>query len=93
MVLSLGMEFPVYACHKDYSVFYQIISKHHFIEKKRLGAAKFPLAETYMVNEIRAEDYSTALYILDLLHSIEKGELISCTASEFLARGNPHIKN
>ena len=70
------MEFPIYAQHPDGSVWYKILSPKHFLEWKRLGASKHPQADTYIKSEVVAEDYSTALYVQDLLNSIEEGQLL-----------------
>ena len=86
------MEFPIYAKHPDHSVWYEIRTKAFFIEMKRLGVSKAPLPDYYMRSEVKAEDYSTALYIQDLLDAISKGELTQISAQEFQALGNPNMQ-
>lgn len=75
------MEFPIHAKHPDGSVWYKIISTHHFLEWKRIGSSESSGGVKYIKSEIVAEDYSTALYIQDLLNSIEDGALV--TLDEF----------
>lgn len=86
------MEFPIYAKHPDHSVWYEILSAHHFNEKKRLGPSKYPLQDYYVHSEVNALDYSTALYIQDLLDAISRKELIQVSAQEFHALGNPNLQ-
>jgi hypothetical protein len=85
------MEFPLYAKHKDNSVYYEILSSRVFNEKKRLGSSKDPLPDTFIVSQITSEDYSTSLYIQDLIDSILQDELIQISASEYEMAGNPNL--
>ena len=87
------MEFPLYAKHKDNSVFYEIISSRAFNEKKRLGASKYPLADTFIVSQITSEDYSTAVYIKDLIDSVLKEELIQISSIEYELAGTPNLES
>ena len=67
------MEFPIYAKHADGSVWYEFISSSHFHEWKRFGL--FSGAPHFLHTEILSEDYSTSLYINDLLDLVNQGIL------------------
>lgn len=69
------MDFPIYARHEDHSVWYQIHAADRFTEWKRLGASKTPLPDNFIRSEIQSTDYSTALYIDDLIKAVKAGSL------------------
>jgi hypothetical protein len=70
------MEFPIHAKHPDGSVWYKILSSKHFLEWKRIGVSQKPEQNRYLKSEVIAQDYSAALYIQDLIKSIEEGALL-----------------
>ncbi len=76
------MEFPIIARHPDSSVWYKIMSANHFTEWKRLGETKHPLPDIYLRADVDLKDYATAVYVSDLIASIEKGYLITANSSE-----------
>ena len=71
-----AMEYPLYAKHSDGRVWYRIDSESYFIELRRLG-------DKFLRNEVLAEDYSTYLYIQDLIEALKNGELEEVTIAEF----------
>jgi hypothetical protein len=67
------MEFPIYAKHADGSVWYEFISASHFHEWKQFGMSKGN--PHFLHTETISEDYSTTLYIRDLLDLVSQGVL------------------
>ena len=69
------MQFPFFAKHPDGSVWYEFISDRHFIEWKRIGPDKGLEPSKYVRSEILSKDYSTSVYISDLISAVSKGDL------------------
>ncbi|NNC83703.1 MAG: hypothetical protein HKN79_09000 [Flavobacteriales bacterium] len=77
------MEYPIYISHIDHSVIYRIDGPMAFSEWKRLGPDRSPDQSRWIRTDVENGDYSTAVYIQDLLVAVEKGELQSITGSTF----------
>jgi hypothetical protein len=73
------MEFPIYAKHPDGQVWYKIHSKSSFSELRTLG-------QRVTITKVLAQDYSTSLYINDLIEAIRAGKLDRITAADFDAK-------
>ena len=69
----------MYAKHPDGQVWYRIDSKSSFSELRYLGGR-------VSVSLVKAQDYSTSLYINDLIEAIRAGKLERITASDFDAK-------
>jgi hypothetical protein len=76
------MQFPVYIKHRSGEVYYAILSDESFIELKKLS---FSNSDKYMVSEIIDGDFSTRIYISDLLQMLETGALMRIEEKEFAA--------
>lgn len=72
------MEYPLFIKHPKGLVWYRIDSKSSFLELSKLG-------ERFLKSEVQAEDYSTSLYIKDLVDAFIVGDYESTTELEFEA--------
>lgn len=79
-----AMEFPRCARHPDGSVWYRFHSARHFEELKRFGQGADGQPR-YLHSELEEVDFSTGIYIQDLLLALEKGELLPVEDKDFEA--------